>query len=113
MSFDPTNALNRHIALLTLLREAEREVGARKGILLMSAKVTGRLIASKLRQSKSAMQANKMWVNEIPVADRRYGYTLSGRRDVYEISEEDLALHIGMVMVELERELGQVAGGSR
>jgi hypothetical protein len=113
MSFDPIIALNRHIALLTLLKEAEREVSERKGIMLMSAKVTGRFISNKLRQSKSVMQANKMWLHEMPIGGRRYGYSFGGRRETYEISEEDLALHIGMVMVELERGFEQAASGSR
>lgn len=103
--FDPILLLNRHIALLTLLKSAEQDVKATKGVVLALTKWTGRVIQSKLEESKATMRANKMWVQDIPIGERRYQYSLYGRREVYEIIKTDIELNVGMLLNEMEQEL--------
>jgi len=104
MSYDPIIQLNRHIALLHLLSEAEHEASIRRGILLPMAKYLGRTLREKLWQSKAHMKENRMWVNDIPLEERRYAYSLQGNRKVYEIEQDDLNLHIRMIQWELDKE---------
>jgi basic membrane lipoprotein Med (substrate-binding protein (PBP1-ABC) superfamily) len=106
--FDPIIALNRHIALLTLLKAAEQEVKELKGIVLKIAKVVGRIVVTKLEQSRASMKANKMWVQDNPIGDRRYQYSLYGRREEYEISTTALKLHTVMMLREMEQEIERV-----
>ncbi|MBW5446514.1 hypothetical protein GE107_10625 [Cohnella sp. CFH 77786] len=103
--FDPIIALNRHIALLSLLKAAGQEVKDSKGIIHSISKVTGRFIIRKLKQSRASMKDNKMWVQDDPIGDGRYQYTLFGRRELYYISETDLKLHTGMMLREMEQEI--------
>jgi len=103
--FDPIISLKSHIALLTILEDAKREVERVKGIPLMAAKALGRMIVAELNKSKASMRANKMCVQDNPIGERRYQYSLFGRRDEYEISQTDLDLHMRMVMEDIEREL--------
>ena len=104
--FDPIIFLKSHIALLTILEDAKKEVGRVKGIPLMAAKALGRTITTELEKSREVMRANKMWVQEKPIRERCYQYSLFGRRDEYEISQVDLNLHVGMAMREIDRAFG-------
>lgn len=98
--FDPIISLNSHIALLIMLKSAKEEVASCKGIILLAAKGIGRLIVAELESSRKTMTQNRMWVQDKPTGERRYQYSLQGRRDEYEISQSDLDLH---VMMNLER----------
>lgn len=103
--FDPVIALNKHIALLTLLTEAEQEVKVIKGLVLPIAKMAGRHLRQKLEQSKSTMWENKMRVQDVPISDRQYQYWLFNRREVYEVSPDTVKFHVRMLLTELENEV--------
>lgn len=103
--FGPIISLNAHIALLTLVDDAKVEVETSKGIIQLAAKSAGRSIVSMLEKSRETMKENKMWVQDIPIGERRYRYTLFGKREEYEISQDDLDFHRRMMLVSLERVL--------
>jgi len=105
IGIDPILSLQNHIALLTLLQAARDEVIKAKGINLVIAKGLGRLITAKLEQSKAKMRENKMWVQDDPIGERRYRYSLFGRRDEYEIPQADLDHQVRMALTILEQEL--------
>jgi hypothetical protein len=106
--FDPILILQSHIALLTLVEDTKKEVESTKGIIQMAAKSLGRSILAELEKSRKSMKANKMWVDEKPLGERRYHYSIYGRREVHEISPEDLDLQRGMMIRSLERNLEEL-----
>jgi hypothetical protein len=103
--FDPIIALNGHIALLTIIETAKQDLPRMKGLQLLALKGLGRMTTLELEKSKAKMKLNKMWVQEVPLGERRYRYVLNGIGNGYEISQADLDLHLGMTMGEFERQL--------
>lgn len=103
--FEPINSLNAHIALLTLIEDAKKELEAVRGIIEMATKALGRSLMAELEKSREVMKVNKMWVQDSPVGERRYRYSFSGRRDEHEISQTDLDLHRRMIMGTIEKDL--------
>ncbi|QJD83542.1 hypothetical protein [Cohnella herbarum] len=103
--FDPVISLNAHIALLTLVEDAKKELEAVRGIILMATKALGRSLMAELEKSREVMKVNKMWVQDSPIGDRRYRYSFSGHRDEHEISQNDLDLHRKMIMGTIEKSL--------
>ncbi|QHT60678.1 hypothetical protein GXP70_12490 [Paenibacillus lycopersici] len=103
--YDPIIALNVHVAMLTALESAKEKMEETKGVTQAIVKVVGSLIVSEVERSKRNMKANGMWVSEVPVRDRRYLYSLHGRRAEREVSQTDLDLHLGIVARTLEHKI--------
>ncbi|BBI32381.1 hypothetical protein [Cohnella abietis] len=103
--FDPTNALNGHIALLTMVKGVEGDMVGVKGLMRSVMKGAGQLIYAELEASRKRMSENRMWVQAEPVGDRCYSYALNGRREQIEISQSDLNLHVGMALKNIEQQL--------
>ena len=105
--YDPVIALNHHVALLTLVELTKIEVANSRGLIQLAAKSAGRDIVAELNKSRDTLRANKMWVADQPVGERRYRYSLAGRGAVHEISETDLEMNMRAIMGDLERALNK------
>ncbi len=111
--FDPIISLNTHIALLKMLEDAKQEVekAKGKGIILLAAKGLGRAIMAELEKSRKTMQANKMWVYDTPIGERRYRYTLFGKREEHEIPQTELDNQVRTLINEIAfKSFGEYSG---
>ncbi|QYR20788.1 hypothetical protein KZ483_24010 [Paenibacillus sp. sptzw28] len=103
--FDPMISLKTHIALLKMFDEAEYLVKESKGLTSAIGKIVGQLIVSELARSRKSMKHNKIWVNENPISEHRYQYSLQRRRDEFEISDSELNLYLTMVIKSVEQKI--------
>ena len=107
--YDPIIALNVHIALLTARDQALKQFDESKGLVKEVSRIVGQAVQREIEKSRQNMKANKMWVEDIPVHERRYRYAHLGHRSEYEISRDDLRLHLGIVLRTPEYKIEQVA----
>jgi hypothetical protein len=104
--FDTIISLKSHIALLTMVKDAKEEVekAKGKGINLLAAKALGRCVVADLDKSRHKMKANKMWVQDVPIGERLYRYSILGRREEYEISQAELDFYRRMIIGDIEKQ---------
>ncbi|QHW30334.1 hypothetical protein GZH47_05400 [Paenibacillus rhizovicinus] len=107
--FDPIISLNVHIALLTARDQALKPFEESKGLVKEFARIVGQTIQHELEKSRQNMKHNKMWVDDVPVRERRYRYAHLGHRSEYEISRDDLRQHLGIVLRSLEYKIEQTS----
>ncbi|XID91020.1 hypothetical protein ACF3MZ_21210 [Paenibacillaceae bacterium WGS1546] len=108
---DPTILLNHHVALLALVELAKEEVVKYNGVKLLAMRFTGKMLMAELERSRERLRANKIWVADRPIGERRYRYSLAGRRGEHEISQDDLDMHMRAIEGDMVRVIDKMRPG--
>ncbi|MFC5402320.1 hypothetical protein [Cohnella soli] len=101
------NAIQSHLALLTMVEDMLQEVEDLKGrgLFLIIAKGLGRSIVAELQRILTEMRENKLWVFDIPIAEHRYRYSLYGKHEEIEISPDELEFYREAAMDVIEKKV--------